>query len=313
MPTVAMTEFAVESLTLDWLSSLGYAVLPGGAIAPGEPAAERGSFGEMLLTGRLRQALARLNPSIPPEAREEALRKVSRPQSPSLVSNNRAFHRMLVEGVEVEYRRRDGTIAGDRARLVDFADPANNDWLAVNQFTVIEGQHNRRADVVVFVNGLPLAVVELKNPADENATIWTAFNQLQTYKQQIPALFAYNEALVISDGLEARLGTLTADKERFMPWRTVEGEEVAPASLLQLEVLLRGVFAKDRFLDLLRHFVVFEDVGGGVLLKKMAAYHQFHAVNRAVATTVAASRPEGDRRGGVVWHTQGSGKSLTMA
>ena len=232
---------------------------------------------------------------------------------PPLSVTNRAVHRMLIDGVEVEYKRADGSIAGDRVRLLDFDSPEANDWLAVNQFTVIEGQHNRRPDVVLFVNGLPLAVIELKNAADEDATIWNAFNQLQTYKQQIPALFMYNEALVASDGLEARVGTLTANREWFMPWRTIEGEELAPATMLQLEVLIKGLFEKQRFLSMLRHFIVFEDDGSGQLIKKMAGYHQFHAVQRAVETTVAASKPDGDRRSGVVWHTQGSGKSLTMA
>jgi type I restriction enzyme R subunit len=219
---------------------------------------------------------------------------------------------MLVEGVQVEYRRKDGSIAGDRVRLVDFEHPEDNDFLAVNQFTVIEGQHHRRPDIVVFVNGLPLAVIELKNPADEEATVWSAFNQLQTYKQQIPTLFSFNEALVISDGLEARLGTLTADRERFSPWRTIEGEELASASMPQLEVLIRGVFEKHRFLDLLRYFIVFEDKDGQII-KKMAGYHQFHAVQKALQATLKASRSAGDKRCGVVWHTQGSGKSLTMA
>ena len=202
------------------------------------------------------------------------------------------FHRMLVEGVQVEYRRKDGSIAGDRVRLIDFEHPENNDFLAVNQFTVAEGQHIRRADIVVFVNGLPLAVIELKNPADEDATIWSAFNQLQTYKQQIPSLFTFNEALVVSDGLEARLGTLTADKERFSPWRTVEGEDPAPVSISQLEILIRGVFEKRRFLDLLRYFIVFEDKDGQII-KKMAGYHQFHAVQKALQATLKASAPAG--------------------
>jgi type I restriction enzyme R subunit len=219
---------------------------------------------------------------------------------------------MLIEGVEVEYRREDGTIAGDRVHLIDFEHPENNDFLAVNQFTVVEGQHSRRADIVVFVNGLPLAVIELKNPTDEEATIWAAFNQLQTYKQQIPFLFTFNEVLVISDGLEARLGTLTADRERFSPWRTIEGEDMALASMPQLEVLIRGVFEKRRFLDLLRYFIVFEDKDGQII-KKIAGYHQFHAVQKALQATLEASGPAGDRRCGVVWHTQGSGKSLTMA
>ncbi len=309
MPRFA--EGDVETALLDWLAELGYAIIHGPRIAPGELDAEREDYGEVVLAGRLRAALARLNPSLPQEALDDAWRRVTRPESPSLVANNRAFHRMLIDGVPVEYPY-EGRVKGDLARLVDFENPANNDWLAVNQFTIIEDHHNRRPDVVVFINGLPLGVIELKNAVDEDATIWHAFHQLQTYKDQISTLFVYNEALVISDGLEARLGTLTADRERFMPWRTIEGETLAPATMPQLEVLTRGVFEPRRFLDLLRHFIVFED-DGGTLTKKMAGYHQFHAVNRAVETTVEAAAAGGDRRAGVVWHTQGSGKSLTMA
>jgi type I restriction enzyme, R subunit len=313
MPTTYLYESDVEEAALGWFNSLGYTAVFGPSIAPEEAAAERADYQEAFLERRLRDALANLNPTIPPDALEQAFRKITRPESPSVIANNRVFHRMLVDGVEVEYQRADGSIAGDRAKLIDFDDIEANDWLVVNQFTVTEGQYNRRPDIVVFVNGLPLAVLELKNATDENATIWTAFNQLQTYKQQIPPLFIFNEALIVSDGLEARIGTLSSDKERFMPWRTIEGDALASASMLQLEVLIRGVFEKPRFLDLLRHFIVFEDEGGGNLIKKMAGYHQFHAVRGAVTATVEASRPEGDRRVGVIWHTQGSGKSLTMA
>ncbi len=304
-------ESEVEAVALEWFEGLGYQVLHGPDIAPGEPRAERATYADVVLAGRLRDAIARLNPGVAREAREEALRKVLRPDSPSLLLGNRRFHRMLVDGVEVEVAGRDGRIRGERIQLVDFEEPDRNDWLVVNQFTVVEGQANRRLDVVVFVNGLPLGLIELKNPADENATIWTAFNQLQTYKRELPGLFAYNEALAISDGLEARLGSLTAPRERFAPWRTIEGEELAPASLTQLEVLVRGVFEKSRLLDLVRHFVVFEE-DGEKLTKILAGYHQFHATRRAVETTVRAASPAGDRRAGVVWHTQGSGKSLTM-
>ncbi|HOG48594.1 MAG TPA: type I restriction endonuclease subunit R, partial [Anaerolineae bacterium] len=308
-----VNESLMEQVALTWLKGLGYATQFGPEMAPGEPAAERSSYGEVVLLGRLRAALARLNPDVPAAALDEALRKVVQPQQASLIANNRAFHRMLVDRVEVEYLRADGAIAGERVRLVDFERPEANDWLAVNQFTVVEGGYNRRPDVVLFVNGLPLGVLELKNPADEGATIWTAFNQLQTYKQQIPSLFVYNEALVISDGTGARIGSLSADRERFMPWRTIEGQDLAPSTMLQLEVLLKGVFEPRRFLDLLRYFIVFEDEGGGNLVKKMAAYHQYHAVQYAVEATLKAAGPQGDRRCGVVWHTQGSGKSLTMA
>ncbi len=219
---------------------------------------------------------------------------------------------MLVDGVEVEYRRPDGTIKGDQVRLVDFTHPEKNDLLAVNQFTVIENHNNRRPDIVLFVNGLPLVVLELKNPADEKATIETAFRQIQTYKQQIPSLFTYNEMVVISDGLDARIGTFTSIRERFMPWRTIEGEQLAPGTMIRLEVLTKGVFEKKRLLDLIRNYIVFEIDEDGSIAKKMAGYHQYHAVKKALDSTVRASRPSGDRRGGVVWHTQGSGKSLTM-
>jgi len=303
-------ESVVEEAALGWLADLGYAVIPGPLIAPGELAAERASYEDVVLVGRLRAAIDRLNPNVPAEGKEDALRKVVRLPGPSLVEANRAFHRMLRDGVDVEYMA-DGRVVGDKVWLFDFARPEANDWLVVNQFTVIEDRHNRRADVVVCVNGLPLVVLELKNAADETATIWTAWQQLQTYKAEIPSLLAYNEALIISDGLQARVGSLTADKERFMPWRTVDGKTVAPANLPQLQVLLAGLLDKRRLLEYVRHFAVFEDEHGKVA-KKIAGYHQFHAVQTAVETTVAASRPQGDRRCGVVWHTQGSGKSLTM-
>ena len=306
------TESDLEDAALAWLGESGYAVAHGAEIAPGEAKAERDDYHEVLLARRLHDALDRLNPDLPTDLLEEAFRKLTRTESPSLIQNNRAFHRMLTEGVTIEHRRDDGSIAGVQVRLIDFDEPDNNDWLAVNQFTVVEGQHERRADVVIFVNGLPLAVIELKNPADEKATIWSAFNQLQTYKNEIPSLFRFNELMVVSDGVEARVGSLTAIRERFMPWRTIDGESLAPLTIPQLQVVIHGAFEKRRFLDLIRHFVVFEDEGGGTLSKKIAGYHQFHAVNKAVEATLAAARPQGDRRCGVIWHTQGSGKSLTM-
>lgn len=291
---------------------MGYEVRHGPEIAPGEPAAERADYQEVVLRGRFLEALRRLNPGVPEGALDEAARLVVRTETPSLVENNRRFHKRLADGVDVEYRRPDGSIAGDKVWLVDFDHPERNDWLVVNQFTVTENRRTRRADVVVFVNGLPLAVVELKNPGDENATVKGAFQQLQTYKHDIHGLFSFNEALVASDGLEARIGSLTADWERFMPWRTVGGDAVAPKGTPELEVMLKGVFDKGRFLDLVRHFVVFE-ADGAAVVKKLAGYHQFHAVRRAVEETVRAAAPKGDKRVGVVWHTQGSGKSLTMA
>jgi len=308
-----ITESNLEETALEWLEGLGYAIAHGPEIAPGELLAERDDYSEVLLEKRLREALERLNPDLPYEAIDAVLRKVTRLPAPALVGNNHAFHKMLVNGIDIEYRNPEGGVSNTKARLVDFANPDNNDWLAVNQFTVTEDNHTRRPDIVLFVNGLPLAVFELKNPADENATVWKAYQQLQTYKHQIPSLLAYNATLVISDGTQARIGSLTAPKERFMPWRTIEGDAVAPSTLMQLEVLVKGVFEKRRFLDLVRHFMVFEDEGDGELIKKQAGYHQFHAVNAAVETTVKAVSPEGDKRCGVVWHTQGSGKSLTMA
>ncbi|WP_029165530.1 type I restriction endonuclease subunit R [Aminiphilus circumscriptus] len=307
------TESVVEQAALGWLERLGYQVFSGLEIAPGELAAERENYGQVILEQRVRQALQRLNPAVPFDAVEEAFRKLSRPDSPSLVASNHVIHKYMVEGVPVEYQRADGSIGGDLVRVLDYDEPENNEFLAVNQFTVVENQHERRPDVVLFINGLPVAVMELKNAATENATIWSAFNQLQTYKMQIPSLFSFNEAMVVSDGVLARIGTLTADREWFMPWRTIEGEELADNRLPQLQVVIEGVFEKRRFLDLIRHFVVFEDVGGGVLVKKMAGYHQYHAVNLALDSTVRAAGAGGDKRVGVVWHTQGSGKSLTMA
>ncbi len=307
-----IAESHVEEHALAWLRELGYTTLFGPNIAPGEPRAERDHWHDAILKHRLAAAIARLNPGIPADAREAALKKILHPDSPSLVGNNRAFHKMLIDGVEVEYHRPDGTIKGDQVRLADFDHPEKNDWLAVNQFTVIENPHNRRPDILLFLNGLPIVIIELKNPTDEKATIETAYRQIQTYKQQIPGLFAHNEMIVISDGLEARIGTLTSIRERFMPWRTIEGEQLAPPTLLRLEVLIRGAFDKRRLLDLIRNYIVFEIDDEGGIAKKMAGYHQYHAVKKAVESTERASRPNGDRRGGVVWHTQGSGKSLTM-
>ncbi|MFH1314385.1 MAG: type I restriction endonuclease subunit R [Candidatus Eisenbacteria bacterium] len=333
-------ESTVEEAALSWLESLGYSILHGPEIAPGELLAERESYEEPFLPTRLKDALARLNPEIPAAALDEAFRKVTRAESASLIQNNRTFHRMLVNSIDVEYRS-DGRIVHDKATLVDFEDANNNDWLAVNQFTVIEDRHNRRPDIVLFLNGFPIVTIELKNPADENATIWTALKQLQTYKQEIPSLFGFNEVLVVSDGLEARFGSLTANREWYLPWRTIEGEDVAPVSMPRLEVLIKGMFNKQRLLDLFRYFIVFEEEAGGLPVKKTAGYHQFHAVNLAVESTLRAcgvsegvagsvslhgQRDEAiiaaearaayrvaDRRAGVIWHTQGSGKSLTMA
>ena len=335
MTDAALSESTVEAVGLEWLGSLSWTVLRGPDIAPDTPNAERADYREVVLHGRLRSALARLNPDLPDDALEDALRRLTRPTGVTLEARNRHFHRMLVAGVTVEYADEDGCVRGGQVRVLDFDDPSGNDRLAVNQFTVVENRYERRPDIVLFVNGLPLAVIELKNPADENATIHTAFQQLQTYKAEIPSLFAFNAALIVSDGLEARIGTLTAGWEWFKRWRTISGEALADPSLPQLRVLLEGACGPRRLLALIRDFIVFEDDGGGALVKKMAGYHQFHAVQTAVAETLRAAalqqavadddahdRSEsarqpggirGDRRIGVVWHTQGSGKSLTMA
>ncbi len=309
-PSIA--ESHVEDAALAWLHDLGYSVKHGQEIAPDSPTAERPSYANVVLRDRLQHAVARLNPTLPPDAQADAVRRVLQTENPSLLEENRRLHKALVEGVDVEFYGEDGVLTGAQVRLLDFDDPDANDWLAVNQFTVIEHQATRRPDVVLFVNGLPLAVIELKNPGDENATLDGALNQLQTYKTQIPSLFRTNAALVISDGLAARLGSLTADFERFMPWRTLADGELAPRGMPELETLLKGVFDRQCFLDVVKDFIVFGDTGQG-LIKILAGYHQFHAVRQAVRCTLAATRPEGDRKVGVIWHTQGSGKSLLMA
>jgi len=305
----SLTEAEVEAAAIGWLKDLGYAHVPGGDLAPDGPAPERGTWDTVILKGRLRATLARLNPTLEPDTIDEVVRRVTRPVSPSVEENNHQFHRWLTKGVQVQVRR-DGQVRGDLARLVDWDDVDANDWLVVDQMTVVEGQHNRRPDLVVFLNGLPIAVIELKNPANENATLKSAWNQLQTYKSQIPCLFHTNEILVLSDGGEAKVGSLTAGYEWFSAWRTIDGVDPAPSSAPQLAVLLKGLFDRERLLDYLHHFVLWETEDGYV--KKIAGYHQFHAVRKAVAATVRASSPQGDKRIGVVWHTQGSGKSISM-
>ena len=331
-----VSESTVEDAALAWLESLDWSVAHGPDIAPETPSAERADYGQVVLGQRLRNALARLNTDLLAAALDDAFRKLTRLEGPTVEARNRAFHRMVVDGVTVECRSDNGGVRGAQARVVDFDDPANNDWLAVNQFTVVENKHERRPDVVLFVNGLPLGVIELKNPADEDATIWTAWQQLQTYKAELPTLFSMNGMLMVSDGVEARVGTLTAGREWFKPWRTISGETLAGPHMPELQVMLEGACAPRRFLALVRDFNVFEDDGSGTLVKKMAGYHQFHAVEVAVAETLRAAKLQqaveqvaedlgryesgrtpggapGDHRIGVVWHTQGSGKSLTMA
>ena len=336
MPIV--TESMVEDAALDWFRALRYSVLGGPDMSPGPDSLYyplRASHADAVLTSDLRGSLRRLNSDLPEEALDDALRRLTRPEGTTPEARNRSFHRMVVDGVNVEYRDADGAVRGAQARVIDFDEPDANTWSAINQFTVSENGNTRRPDIVVFVNGLPLAVIELKNPADQNATVWSAFHQLQTYKAELPSLFACNAVLLVSDGLQARLGTLSAGREWFKPWRTIGGQELAPAFYTELQVAIEGVFEKRRFLSLLRDFIVFED-DGGALVKKMAGYHQFHAVKAAVGETLRAAALQqeaqrvaetggryeagrqpggdpGDRRIGVVWHTQGSGKSLTMA
>ncbi len=330
-----ITESDVEQSALGWLERLGWRVVRGGDIAPGTVNAERFDYGQVVLERRLRDALARLNPDLPAVGLDDAFRRLTRAEGATLEIRNRAFHRMIVDGITVEHRVDNGRIRGAQARVIDFDSPANNDWLAVKQFTVVENKHERRPDLALFVNGLPLCLIELKNPADEEATIWTAWQQLRTYKAELPSLFAMNAALMVSDGMEARVGTLTCGREWFKPWRTISGETLADAHLPQLQVMLEGICEPRRFLSLVRDFIVFDDDSSGMLVKKMAGYHQFHAVEVAVAETLRATELQqeieqvsdigryksgrqpggapGDRRIGVVWHTQGSGKSLTMA
>ncbi|MDI9394539.1 MAG: type I restriction endonuclease subunit R [Euryarchaeota archaeon] len=357
-----ITESEIENFAIELLEQQGYQYIYAPDIAPDGKTPERASYEDLLLSGRLRKAVGRINPGIPADAREDAIRQVRRLNSPELISNNEAFHRMLTEGINVSYRK-DGADRGDLVWLLDFKDPENNDFLVANQFTVIEDNVNKRPDIILFVNGLPLVVIELKNPADENATVNSAFMQLQTYKQSIPSLFTYNAFMVISDGLEARSGSLSAGFTRFMAWKSSDGKVEASALIGQLETLIKGMLEKTTLLDILRHFIVFEktkkeDSATGIItiqtVKKLAAYHQYYAVNRAVESTLRAAgypakenwdwntsgihheipiqreipiqhespesyglpgvkkQPVGDRKGGVIWHTQGSGKSLTM-
>ena len=330
-----LTEAVVEDAALAYLESLGWTIAHGPDIAPGAATEERTDYGQVILEQRLRNALAWLNPSLSADALDDAFRKLTLPAGATLEARNRTFHRMLVDGVTVEYRDDNGSIRGMQAQVINFDDVGANDWLVVNQFTVTENQHNRRPDIVLFVNGLPLGVIELKNPADEDATIWTAWQQLQTYKAELPTLFAFNELLMVSDGTQARIGTLTTGQEWFKPWRTITGEALAEPDKLELQVALEGICEPERFLALVRDFIAFEDDGSGALVKKMAGYHQYHAVRVAVDETLRAAQLQrstehigddlgryesgqqpggdpGDRRIGVVWHTQGSGKSLTM-
>ncbi len=313
-----MTEDQLEQATLGWLAELGYAHLYGPDIAFDGTAPERKDYREVLLIQRLSEAIDRLNPGIPLLARQDALQQVVNLGIPAQLSANHRFHQLLVTGVPVHYHK-DGDTRGDFVRLIDWTDASQNEWLAVNQFTIKghngSNSHTRRPDIILFINGLPLVLLELKNPADEAADIWKAYDQIQTYKEQIPDVFQYNELLVISDGTEARFGSLSSNAERFMQWRTIDGLTLDPLGQFnELETLIRGLCNPTTLLDYLRYFVLFED--DGTLIKKVAGYHQFHAVLAAIQQTVTASRPGADtkirHKGGVVWHTQGSGKSITM-
>jgi type I restriction enzyme R subunit len=327
-----LSEAAVEQALLDPLRTLDYSIEREEDIGPDGHRPERESHDEVVLKKKFEDAVARLNPGLPFEAHQDAIRKVMQSELPSLLEENRRIHKLITEGVDVEYYADDGTLTAGKVSLIDFERPEQNNWLAVSQFVVIAGQYNRRPDVVVFVNGLPLGVIELKAPGSGNATLVGAYNQLQTYKTQIPALFNSNSLLVTSDGIVARVGSLSADLERFMPWRTTDGKDVAPKGAPELSTLIDGVFEQRRLLELLCHFTVFGETGSG-LVKIIAGYHQFHAVRKAVDSTIRASvqwqgaqedpadyglpsvktQAKGDKRAGVIWHTQGSGKSLLMA
>ncbi|MYC35465.1 MAG: type I restriction endonuclease subunit R [Chloroflexi bacterium] len=342
MNRALLSEYVVEQAALAWLEGLSWRVMYGPDIAPETPNFERNDYSQVIIEHRLRNTLAQINRGLPADALEDIFRKLTHPEGATLEARNRSFHRMLVNGVNVEYRSADGNMRGEPAKVIDFDDWAANDWLVVNQFSLTDtvggNRNTRRPDVVLFVNGLPLGIIELKNPSDEDATIWSAWQQIQTYQSELPSLFSMNEMLMVSDGLEARIGALGAGREWFKPWRTTTGETLAGPDLTELQVMLEGACHPERCLALLRDFVVFDDDGSGRLVKKMAGYHQFHAVRAAVSETLRAadlqregqriaSRPirgryetgrrsggePGDRRIGVVWHTQGSGKSLTMA
>lgn len=305
----SITENEIEEIALSYLQGLGYTYQLGTVISPDGEHPER-QYNEVVLVTRLRDAIDKLNPNISQDAKEDALKKVLRTESPNAIINNETFHRYLTDGVDVEMRTENG-IRGEKIYIVDFENPENNEFVAINQFTVVEGNQNKRPDIILFVNGLPLVVIELKNAVDENANLKSAFNQLQTYKQAIPSLFTYNSLLIISDGWDARCGTITSDYGRFMTWKTKDGQTTADHLQPQMEVMFHGMLNKHTLLDLIRQFIVFEK-SDSKTLKKVAAYHQYYAVNKALESTVTASGSNGDRRGGVIWHTQGSGKSLSM-
>jgi len=304
------SESDLEVAALEWFAEIGYETVGAPEISPGGDYPEREDYGDVILRERLLDALRRNNPHLPENAIDDAYRQIAVPQSPSLLMNNKAFQKMTADGADVSVRQPDGSFKTEKAVIFDFENPQNNNFLSANQFTVIENRIEKRSDIVIFINGLPLAVFELKSASDENVDISDAYNQLQNYKTVIPSLFTYNACMVISDG-NARVGSLSANEDRFMMWRTIDGDEIAAASVPQLEVLIKGIFQKERFLDIIRSFILFQS-DGKETYKIFAGYHQYHAVNKAVESTIRATMESGDRRIGVVWHTQGSGKSLSM-
>ncbi len=304
-------ESHLEEATLEWFEELGYEIVFGPDIAPDGEYPEREDYGDIILNDRLKEALTRINPKMPSGAIEDAFRQITIPQSPSLIMNNKAFQRMITDGIDVQVKQADASYRTEKVYVFDFEKPLNNEFMVANQFTIVEHGVEKRPDVVAFMNGIPLVVIELKSASEENVDITHAYNQLQTYKMTIPSLFTYNSFMVTSDGINARAGTLTSDEDRFMSWRTIDGDDVAPLSIPQLEVLIKGMFQRDRFLDIIKHFVLFQSDGKDTI-KILAGYHQYHAVNKAVESTERATQESGDRRIGVVWHTQGSGKSLSM-
>jgi type I restriction enzyme R subunit len=311
MNSDSVTEDTLELQALDWFKEIGYAKYHGPDIAPEGKNEERKSFADVILVNRLKNKLFELNPKVPANGIDEAIRKILLFDITNPVLQNKRCHQYITDGVDVEYQTVHGN-KPDKVWLIDFKNPENNEFIAINQFTVIENKNNRRPDIVIFINGLPLAVVELKNPSDPKTDVWEAYNQIQTYKNEIPSLFNYNAVAVISDGIHSRVGSLTAHQERFHVWRTIKSEKDAPTHLLSLEVVIRGLFNKERFLDFIRYFVAFEQKPkSDAAIKIIAAYHQFNAVRAAVNKTIQAIK--GDKRIGTVWHSTGSGKSFTMA
>ncbi|MCA9767073.1 MAG: type I restriction endonuclease subunit R, partial [Carnobacterium sp.] len=304
-------EDELEQASLEWLENLGYEIKNGPEISNDGDYPERNHYADVVLNGRLEKVLQRINPKASATTVQRAIQQVTVVQSPNLIVSNQVFQKYITDGIDVEVRTEDGRNTVEKLWLFDFENPSANDFLAVNQFTVVEGNNNKRPDVVVFVNGLPIAVIELKDSTNEAVGISEAYHQLQTYKQTIPSLFQFNAFLVTSDGVNARVGSLTANEERFMMWRTTNGKTMAPTSMPQLEVLIQGMFQPAVLLDLIRHFIVFQ-TDGEKTVKILAAYHQYYAVNKAVEEARRAVSESGDRKIGVIWHTQGSGKSLSM-